>query len=134
MVRKIIQRGFMGISSGGIIMFMALTMLMINEIEVSVPDLWKNMLGSLLMGVYFGIASLLFEHEKWSPLKQLVVHFLLSIMLFFPIAISVGWIELQWRPILLGAGTFMIIYAIFWFAISSYFRKQARSMNNSVRK
>ncbi|MHA7966580.1 DUF3021 domain-containing protein [Paenibacillus sp. CAU 1782] len=134
MVRKIIQRGFVGISSGGIITFVALTVLMINEVDVSVADIWRNMLGSILMGIYFGIASLLFEHEKWSPLKQLVVHFLMSILLFFPIAISVGWIEFQWRPILLGAGTFMIIYAIFWFSISGYLRRQARSMNNSVRK
>lgn len=134
MVRKIIQRGYVGISAGGLVTFVALTVLMLNEVEVKVADLWLNMLGSMLMGIYFGMASLLFEHEKWSPLKQLVVHFLLSITVFYPIAIGVGWIELQWRPILLGASMFVVIYAIFWFVLGSYYKRQARSMNDSVRK
>src|SRR5690625_5424690 len=93
MLRKVANRSFMGLGLAYLITFIALTALIVQEIEMTVVEVWIYMLGSMILGVYFGVASLIFEIEKWSPLKQLAVHFVLSVILWLLIAIFIaGWI------------------------------------------
>ncbi|TXC89385.1 DUF3021 domain-containing protein [Metabacillus litoralis] len=83
---------------------------------------------------YFGSASLLFDIDSWSPLKQTVIHFLISITVWLPLAIFIGWLPLEPSPLLLGIGSFVIVYVLFWYGIQTYFKKIAKEMNNSVKK
>lgn len=133
MIFEILKRAMIGIGYGGIITFLALTLLKAGQIEVSVDEIWLHMAVSLAIGVYFGVASLIFDNESWSPLKQTAVHFLLSLAFFFPIAIGVGWIPSRLLPVIAGLAIFIIIYAVFWFCIRWYLKKLESSMNHSIK-
>lgn len=134
MAIELFRRVLMGFSCSAIIMFAVLTGLMLKDAVVPAKLIWANMLGSMAMGAYFGIASFIFEYDRWSPLKQLIVHFLLSVALFFPIATAVGWIPLKPLSIALGLLMFIFSYAMFWLGFRYYFKKQAEALNASVHK
>lgn len=134
MVINIVKRVVGGISCGAILTFIALTIMMLTDTEGTVGEIWLNMLASMFLGVYFALAGFIFEYDKWSPLKQLIIHFFLSLFVWLPIATYVGWIEIKPSSLLLGLVIFIIIYTIFWLSFRYYFRKQAEALNNSVRR
>lgn len=134
MMVKVMGRSFVGLGFAAIITFVALTIFMMQGMEVPVAILWRNMFGSLLMGVYFGAASLIFEIENWSPLKQTVIHFFISLMVWLPIGLYLGWIPFDIVSLLIAVVLFVVTYMIFWFSTKLYFMKIAKEMNHSVRK
>ncbi|MBM7604893.1 hypothetical protein JOC75_002897 [Metabacillus crassostreae] len=134
MIIEGLRRSFFGLGFSAFFIFIALTIMMLQGIEASVPIIWSNMLGSIVMGIYFGSASLIFDIETWSPLKQTIIHFLFSIMIWLPLAIFIGWLPLEPLPLTLGIGSFVIVYLIFWYGIQMYFKRLEKEMNNSVKK
>ncbi|WP_054634855.1 DUF3021 domain-containing protein [Thalassobacillus sp. C254] len=129
---EVIRRGFAGLGFAGIFTFAALTIMMIQGIEASVSTIWLNMLGSILMGVYFGCASFIYEIESWSPLKQTTVHFMVSVGLWLPLAIFIGWLPFSVMPVLIGLLLFIVVYAIFWQGTKLYLQRLANEMNDTV--
>ncbi|WP_165861365.1 DUF3021 domain-containing protein [Paenibacillus paeoniae] len=134
MVIEVIKRVMLGFGFSAIILFGVLTGLMLKDAVVPAKLLWGNLSASMIIGAYFGVASFIFEYDRWSPLKQLTVHFLLSIALYFPISIMMNWIPLQPLSIALGLIMFIVIYSIFWSGFRYYFKKQAEALNASVRR
>lgn len=134
MIAEVVKRCFFGLSFSAVFTFIALTVLTFQQMEVEVSLIWLHMLGSMLMGIYFGAASLLYDIEAWSPLKQTTIHFILSVLVFFSIALFVGWIPLQIAPIIIGFSIFVVTYIIFWLATSSYLNKMTAEMNNSLKR
>lgn len=128
------RRSLLGLGFTAIFTFVILTVMTVQEVEVSVSIVWKNMLGSMVMGIYFGCASLIFDHEEWSPLKKTMTHFLISIIVWLPLAIWLGWLPFQWVTILIGIGIFIIMYVLFWYGTYLYFKKIETEMNHSVKK
>ncbi|QQK76949.1 DUF3021 domain-containing protein [Salicibibacter cibarius] len=134
MLREMVERGFGGLGFACLITFVALTILTVQNIEVPVAQVWVYMLGSMILGVYFGVSSFFFEIEKWSPLKQVAIHFSLSIILWFLIAIFMaGWIPFTLRSIVLSFCMFTALYVLFWFVFRAYFKKIEADMNDSVK-
>ncbi|MCG7408265.1 DUF3021 domain-containing protein [Paenibacillus sp. ACRRX] len=134
MIADIVKRVAVGFCYAAIITFVSLTMLMLNDTEVSVRVMWLNMLGSMIIGAYFGLASFIFNYDKWSPLKQLIVHYVLSLIVYFSTAILIGWIPLILTALLISLVIFSAIYTVFWFGYRSYYRRQAKELNDSVRR
>lgn len=132
MMIEALRRAIIGVGIGGLATFIMLTIFKINSISVTVDEIWGHMLGSLLLGIYFGVGSLIFDKEDWSPLRQIVIHLSLSIIVFFPIALTTGWVPAKPLPILICLITFLIIYALFWFSIRWYLKKMEASMNESI--
>ncbi|MCF6136670.1 DUF3021 family protein [Pseudalkalibacillus berkeleyi] len=133
MFKEMIRRGFIGISYSGIITFCALTIIKVNELNVSASEIWVHMLGSIALGIFWGMASLIFENESFSPLMQILIHFSASIIFFYPIAILLGWITLSAITILSSFIIFIMIYFIFWFTIRFYITRMASSLNNAIK-
>ncbi|WP_338470729.1 DUF3021 domain-containing protein [Niallia sp. XMNu-256] len=134
MIIEMMRRSLLGLGFTAIFTFVILTVMTVQEVEVSVSIVWKNMLGSMVMGIYFGCASLIFDHEEWSPLKKTMTHFLISIIVWLPLAIWLGWLPFQWVTILIGIGIFIIMYVLFWYGTYLYFKKIETEMNHSVKK
>ncbi|SET50969.1 Protein of unknown function [Salinibacillus kushneri] len=134
MINITIRRSFIGLGFTAIVTFIALSIMVVQGVEASVSDIWKNMLGSMLMGVYFGIASLLYDIESWSPLKQTLIHFLLSIFIWLPLALYLGWVPFDVESLFIATGLFILSYAMFWFGTCIYFLKLEKEMNNSIKK
>ncbi|MDT8860140.1 DUF3021 domain-containing protein [Alkalihalobacillus sp. MEB130] len=133
MIMETLKRIFIGLGFSAVLIFGTVTVLMLSNTEVPVLILWNNMLGSMIMGAYFGVASLLFEIENWSPLKQTTIHFLLSISLWLMLAITIGWLPLTLMALLVSIATFIAVYLIFWSSYYYYFKWQEKEMNGSVK-
>ncbi|HEY4600715.1 MAG TPA: DUF3021 domain-containing protein [Cerasibacillus sp.] len=132
MINRILQKTTMGIAAGGLFTFIALTMIKFTHIESTVDVIWLYMFASLILGVYFGLSSFIFEIEAWSPLKQTIIHFLLTIGGFFLIAIPIGWIPLRFDTITVGIIIFSVIYMLNWTSFYFYYKKVADKMNKQL--
>lgn len=134
MIKEVLKRGLAGIAFGGIATFIALTTMKFAYIEGTVSEIWNHMLASFSLGVYFGVASLIFEMEKWSALKQVLVHFTLSIILWLIIALTLGWLPYNLLSVAIGILFFTLVYSIYWTGFYLYFKKMEKSMNKHLQK
>jgi hypothetical protein len=134
MIAEILKRMISGIAAGGFLTFIALTILMVNNIESSVTEIWLNMLGSMAFGVYYGLASIIFEKPRWTPLMKTVVHLSLSIIVYYTIALSVGWLPFTFPAIAISLVLFLSIYFIFWTGFYIHFKKLEAELNEHLHK
>ncbi|GAJ97476.1 DUF3021 domain-containing protein [Geomicrobium sp. JCM 19055] len=134
MIRELFFRILAGIAAGGFIMFIALTILMINDINPSSHYLWTQMLGSILMGIYFAISALIFENDSMSLLSATAIHYALSIVVWFTIAYAVGWFPFSMTAVAIAISTFTILYCIHWFCFYLYYKRMENKLNQSLKK
>lgn len=134
MIRKIVERCIAGIAFGGIATFIALTIMKFGHIEGYASEIWNHMLASFGLGIYFGLASLIFEMEKGSPLKKTAIHYCLSIVIWLIIALPVGWLPFNLLLVIVGILIFTIIYSIYWTGFYLYFKKVETTMNEHLQK
>lgn len=134
MIVEIIKRVFYGIAWGGLITFIALTILLINDVDTDLYTIWLYMGASMGIGIYFGLSSFIFILEKWSPLKKTFIHFFLSIIVYLTIALTVGWVPAQLTAILFSCLLFIVWYFIFWTGYNIYYKRLEKSLNNSLPK
>src|SRR5690625_1763166 len=111
------------IAWGGFITFIALTILVINDIESSVATIWLYMGGSIFLGIYFAIAAFIFTVEEWSPLKKTMIHFLLSLTVYFIVAFTLGWVPVTFLAIFISMLIFFLIYILFLFVFTLFYCK-----------
>lgn len=88
---------------------------------------------SLIYGAVFGGASAIWEVEKWSLLKQTVIHCLIISVSSFPIAYFMYWMPHSFWGIAGYIAIFFFIYFFIW--ISWYFamRKRIRELNEKIK-
>ncbi|ANU18384.1 hypothetical protein BBI11_15660 [Planococcus maritimus] len=92
----------------------------------------RNSIGSILCGWFFSVSTLYFENHQWSLAKQTTAHFITVIVLYFVLAIGIGWFPFTVPSMLLTIATFVLFYIAIWFAFYFYFKKQARTMNDEL--
>ncbi len=92
----------------------------------------RNSIGSMLCGWFFSVSTLYFENHQWSLAKQTTAHFITVIVLYFVLAIGIGWFPFTVPSMLLTIATFVLFYIVIWFAFYFYFKKQARTMNEEL--
>lgn len=134
MIIEILKRSMTGIAFGGIATFIALTIMKFNHIDGTISEVWMHMLASMIIGIYFGLASFIYESDTWSPLKKVVIHFCLSIIVYFIVALTVGWIPFNFLSIMIGTFMFIIVYGIYWTGSYLYFKKMEDTMNKHLKK
>lgn len=134
MIFEVIKRMFNGIAWAGLITFIALSILLIIDVQTDVYTIWLYMGSSMMVGIYFGISSFIFTLEKWSPLKKTLIHFFLSIAVYLVIALTVGWVPIGFAPIIWSCLFFIVWYFIFWTGYNIYYKKIEKSLNDSLPK
>lgn len=92
----------------------------------------RNSIGSILCGWFFSVSTLYFENHHWSLAKQTTAHFITVIVLYFVLAIGIGWFPFTVPSMLLTIAVFVLFYIVIWFAFYFYFKKQARTMNDEL--
>src|SRR5690625_5244078 len=107
---------------------------MILEINPPVSQIWLYTLAGFMLGIYFGVASFIFEVDKWSPLKTTVIHFLLSIVFYFIIALSIGWIPLTIKAIVTSIFIFTAVYCVYWLGYRTYYKRVEDDLNKKLHK
>ena len=88
---------------------------------------------SLLYGAIWAGASMIWEQENWSLLKQTLIHLVVSSLATFPIAYFTYWMPHTIKGILLYFGIFLAIYLLIWLSQFSRMRKQVRQFNEKMR-
>lgn len=89
---------------------------------------------SLLYGAAWGGASVIWEADRWSILRQTATHLAVCSLSTFPIAYFMHWMHHSIGGILAYFGIFLAIYSIIW--ISQYFivKRRIRQIDRIVRK
>ena len=86
-----------------------------------------------IIGIIFSVASFVFEREEWSLLKQTMIHFIILLGTFLPVAVWMGWVPSHASAIFICVGSFIIIYLVIWFAMTMYWKKKIEGLNNQIK-
>ncbi|MEI4829921.1 DUF3021 domain-containing protein [Bacillus sp. FJAT-53711] len=125
------------ITGMGMAMFYSLLFLGIgyaNGMEVlETRTLLINLVVANVMGIIFSVASFVFEREEWSLLKQTIIHFIILLGTFLPVAVWMGWVPNHADSIFICVGSFIIVYFIIWFAMTMYWKKKIENLNNQLK-
>lgn len=89
---------------------------------------------SLLYGAIFGGASVIWELDHWSILKQTVVHFLIVSIATLFVAYVCQWMGHSALGVIIYFTIFAAIYACIWFGQYMAIKKRIDSMNEKVKK
>ncbi|KYG29327.1 DUF3021 domain-containing protein [Alkalihalobacillus trypoxylicola] len=134
MFGEILHRSLIGLGFSSLITFISLTSFTVQDTDLAIFQLWLFMLGNMLLGIYFGVSTFIFNIENWSPLKQFFVHFALSLVVWFFISIFImGWIQLTAFSLLFSFSIFIGIYLLIAFIFTFYYKKIETELNDSVK-
>mgnify|MGYP001295989310 CR=1 FL=1 len=133
MIKEIFHRLTIGVALGGIATFIALTVMMLNHIEASVSTIWLNMVGGMLIGIYYALSSFIFMPSTWSDLKKTTIHFSTSVIVYYLIALPLGWVPFTFLAMIISLILFVVIYAIYWTGFYLYFKKVADTLNEELK-
>lgn len=133
MIVEALRRSMVGIAFAGLFTFVVLTFLKISNTPVSAAEIWFHMLLAYILGIYFGLSSMIFETEM-STLKQTAIHYFMSIGFYFIIAYIEKWVPLTLHSVLFAIVMFTFIYAVYWTGYYLYFKKVERSLNTNLQR
>ncbi|MEH7346547.1 DUF3021 domain-containing protein [Bacillus sp. JJ1532] len=135
-MKTFILRSFIGIFFGGFIavLYTNLTILF-GGLEMIVGSLFlKNSIGSILCGWFFTVSSMYYENRALKLSQQTIFHFLTVTILYFILALTIGWIPFTIQSILLTLFISIVTFTICWITFYLYFKNQARRLNDDLKK
>ncbi len=88
---------------------------------------------SMLYGAAWAGASVIWEIERWSLLRQTVSHLIVCSLATFPIAYFAWWMPHNGAGIALYFGIFFAVYLIIWLAQYAAMRKRLKQINERIR-
>lgn len=147
MKKKILQRGFVGFL-GGVTLGQAIVILLSliwgqGHFWPCVPDFISmvgNEIGAValqtvlcgLVGTGFAAASVIWELEHWSLVKQTGIYFLVVSLIMLPIAYATYWMEHSMLGFFSYFSIFFVIFAVLWLVQYGIGRKNIRRMNEEL--
>jgi len=88
----------------------------------------------ILIGVVFAAANRVFTIEKWSITRQTITHFLITYILFTPIAVACGWFPLTFHYLFWFTVEFIAIYIIIWFGCMIKTKYKVNKLNKTLKQ
>ena len=85
-----------------------------------------------LIGMAFAGAALIFEIERWSYLKQGLVHFIITAAVWMPIA-WLCWAPVRGRGLVFTIIGWTLTYMVNWLVQYLLARQRIRELNRSIR-
>ena len=92
------------------------------------------MICSLLVGAVSGGSSVIWEIEKWSLLKQTLIHFAVIAIPFFSIGYVMNWMPHYLYGALGYVGGFILVYLVMWFSIYFSIKVKIKKMNKHLQE
>lgn len=87
---------------------------------------------SLIVGAVCGGSSVIWEIEKWSLLKQTLIHFAVIVVPFFGIGYVMNWMPHFLYGALCYVGGFIAVYLIMWLSIYFSIKSKIKKMNKQL--
>lgn len=85
-----------------------------------------------LLGAVFAGASVIWDMETWSILKQTGLYFLLTSLVMLPVAYLTHWMEHSLIGVLCYAGLFTAIFLVVWLAQYFAWRRRIHRLNQTL--
>lgn len=87
-----------------------------------------------LLGSVFAMASIVWEIEHWSIVKQTGIYFVCTSLVMFPIAYITGWMEHTVRGCLIYFGIFVVIFVVMWLIQYFIWKQKIERINKNIHK
>lgn len=91
-----------------------------------------QMICSLLVGAVCGGSSIIWDIEKWSLLKQTIIHFMVIVIPFFGVGYIMNWMPHYLYGALGYIGGFIVVYIIMWFSLYFSIKEKIKKMNKQL--
>ncbi len=136
---KLLKYIMFGISWG--CLFFVITCLIGNAVAgedyllLVMKDFNRQALGAMLVGMGYGTTSIVYNSERLPFGLQVFIHFAVGTAIYFPTAITLGWMPMG-SPInlvsmiILSILAFFIIWSMFYF----YYRAEAKKINRQLKQ
>ena len=96
----------------------------------------KMVLGSALVGLGYGVPTIIYRKESLPLPIKVIIHMGIGTAIYIAVACAVGWIggsATVGQGILIGAIQLAVAFVI-WFVFSTYYRNQAKKMNEKIQE
>ncbi len=93
-----------------------------------------QMICSLFVGAVCGGSSVIWEIEKWSLLKQTLVHLAVIAIPFFGVGYMMNWLPHHLSGALGYIGGFILVYVIMWCSIYFSIKEKIKKMNQQLQE
>lgn len=101
-----------------------------NEISAVIVQ----MICSMSVGAAFGGASVIWEIEKWSLLKQTLAHLSVVALPYFGLGYIMNWMPHHLFGALAYIGGFVAVYLIMWVSIYFSIKSKVKKMNEQLQE
>ena len=91
-----------------------------------------QMIASLLYGAVWAGASVIWEMDDWSLLRQTVTHLIVGLLATFPVAYLMYWMEHSISGIVGYFAIFIGIYIVIWITIYNRTKREITKLNEKV--
>lgn len=87
---------------------------------------------SAFIGAVFGGASVIWDIEKWSLLKQTITYFVITIITHLGSALAAKWIPFDIWAILMYVGIYIVLFAIIFVIVYSVQKRRVEEVNKAL--
>lgn len=102
-----------------------------------VEDFGQQAVGAMAVGIGCGGTAIVYQWKRGSMFIKSIIHFCVGMGVFYPVAISLGWIPFHPEKVfhtilqfLFSCGIFMAI----WFCFYLFNRNEAKKINKRLRE
>jgi len=94
----------------------------------------KMVTGSAIVGIGFGVPTVVYNSEKLPMPVKVLIHMGIGCVIYTAVAYAVGWFGGSATPVqgLAIAGIQLVVAFIIWFCFNTYYRKEAKQMNDKI--
>ena len=94
----------------------------------------KMVIGSAIVGIGFGVPTVVYNSEKLPMPVKVLIHMGIGCVIYTIVAYAVGWFGGSATPVqgLAIAGIQLVVAFIIWFCFNTYYRKEAKQMNDKI--
>ena len=149
MKKKILTRGLIGFPIGIAIGFVITIIISIcigkGDFYPVSPELTETMGSELnavilqtalcgIMGSGFAMASVIWELDSWSLIKQSGIYFLIISLILLPIAYISNWMDHSVTGVISYAGIFVASFVVVWLIQYFVWKSKIKKMNERINK
>lgn len=87
-----------------------------------------------LLGTGFSAASLIWQKESWSLVKQTGIYFIVISLIMMPVAYFTYWMEHSIKGFFSYFGVFALIFAVIWIIQFIIGKQNVKKMNEKLNK
>lgn len=95
----------------------------------------KMVLGSILVGLGFGVPTIVYNKESLPMPIKVVIHMGIGCVVYTLVAYAVGWLGgATLTQGLIIAGIQFLVAFVIWFCFMRYYRNEAKKMNEKIQE